>query len=236
MASTHARRRLGPVPILWLALGLLFAAAAIAGVLALTSRDTPERVAGWMGQTSCAAVKTRDLDMRGADRAIGVERALALRADSVKLIDCEQAGGAMEYLHFGSVAELNAALDAVPPRRRICVHDAEILLNSYFFKPALLRTYCERLAGRIVEPTPARAEAHSVVSESVRAAVIWHVTEALPTSSSVSNGIEDSLSAEGEIGPDSLHAANFTSFVYELHADGRLRLPIPAGDPGLAHM
>jgi hypothetical protein len=77
MLGARARRRLGPVPILWLALGLPFAAAAIAGGLALTGRDTPERVAGWMRQTSCAAVKRRDLDMRGADRAIGVERALA---------------------------------------------------------------------------------------------------------------------------------------------------------------
>ncbi|MGI8729018.1 MAG: hypothetical protein ACR2LK_03350 [Solirubrobacteraceae bacterium] len=95
---------------------------------------------------------TRDLDVRGADRAIGVERALAGRADSAKLIECEHAGGAMEYLRFGSAADLNAALDAEPPRRRICVHDAETLLNAYFFLPAQLRVYCERLAGRIVEP------------------------------------------------------------------------------------
>ena len=140
------------VPIRRLALGLLVAAATIAGVVALASRGTPERVANWMGQTSCAAVKTRVLDMRGADRAIGVERALAARADGVKLINCEYAGGAIEYLRFGSVADLNAALDAAPPTRRICVRDAEALVNSYFFQPALLRTYCGRLRGRIVEP------------------------------------------------------------------------------------
>jgi hypothetical protein len=69
---------------------------------------------------------------------------------------CEHAGGALEYLHFGSVADLNAALDAEPPTRRICVHGAETLLNAYFFLPALLRTYCERLAGVLLEP-PARA-------------------------------------------------------------------------------
>lgn len=137
---------------------MLLAVAVIASVIALSSRDTPARVASWIGDTSCAGVKTHGYDIRSARRVIGVERALARRADGMKLIECEHAGGSIEYLRFGSVVELKAALAAALPTRRICVHDAEALLNAYFFQPSLLRTYCERLGGRIVEPSTRSTE------------------------------------------------------------------------------